>query len=305
MTSFFALKEQFLLEGVMPERALLRLKRAKIPVYNVKKIKKNQILFCVNTKDSEKVFAIYANVWYNNSVYSAYTVKKLGAVGAMKWFDWLKRRVGLLLGGLLCVFVIGGSQTFVFSIECKGAQIYAREVKMTLEEAGITPLSPYKEGKEDWICARLLALDGVEFCSVKKDGYRVVVEMQTSPFPKPNIQTQTMQAKRSGKIIAMTVLRGTPLKKIGDEVRAGETLVENWFETEKGEHVRVEIIARVRMACVWEARVDAQSEEEAFAKAYLLLELSDFEEIKSVEIMQSEDAYLVKIDYETVEKINF
>ena len=37
------MKVRFLIEGIMPERALLRLKRAKIAVYHVKKLQKNQM----------------------------------------------------------------------------------------------------------------------------------------------------------------------------------------------------------------------------------------------------------------------
>ena len=52
-------RDKILIEGLMPERALLRLRRVGIGVYNAKKIEKNQILFSVNKKDTEKVFAIY------------------------------------------------------------------------------------------------------------------------------------------------------------------------------------------------------------------------------------------------------
>ena len=38
------MKVRFVIEGIMPERALLRLKRAGIAVYHVKKRQKNQIL---------------------------------------------------------------------------------------------------------------------------------------------------------------------------------------------------------------------------------------------------------------------
>ena len=58
-------RERMIIEGLMPERALLRLRRAQIPIYNLKKIKKNQILFTVKRKDVEKVFAIYPNLCYN------------------------------------------------------------------------------------------------------------------------------------------------------------------------------------------------------------------------------------------------
>lgn len=305
MILFDGLKEKILLEGLMPERALLRLKRAGIPLYNVKKVQKNQILFQVKRKDSEKVFAIYPNVCYNNSVYTPYAVKKLGAVGALKYVEWAKRRAGLLLGGLLCISTVLFCEPLVFEIELKGTEIYAREAQIALEEVGITPFSPYAEGKEDVVCAKLLGLDGVEYCSVEKVGHRVIVEMRTSPFPKTETNKNAMQAKHGGRIVAMTVLRGTPLKKIGDTIREGETLVGNWFETEDGGQVRVEIIARVRIACAWEADVEAESAEEAFAKAYLLLELSSGDTLKDKEITENNGIYRVKIDYETIETVNF
>ena len=60
-------REKLIVEGVQPEKALLRLQKAGIDVFHAKKIKKNQILFTVSKKDSEKVFAIYPKMWYNIS----------------------------------------------------------------------------------------------------------------------------------------------------------------------------------------------------------------------------------------------
>ena len=305
MNLFGGWKEKFLLEGMMPERALLRLRRAGIFVYNAKKIEKNQILFYVKKKDSEKVFAIYPNLCYNKTVYSAYTVKKLGATGAGKYIEFFKRRVGILLGGLFCMVAALAAEPYVFSVDFAGTSVYAREVLIALEEEGIKPFSRYPIGNEDKVCAKLLALDGVEFCSVQKQGHRVVVKMQTSPFPVRKTDKNAMVACRSGEIVSMTVLRGSPLKRIGDKIQAGETLVEPYFYTEGGGQVRVEIIARVRIACTWEADVEAESEEEAFAKAYLALEITDAERIKKTEIINNGTLHRVKIEYDAVETLNF
>ena len=297
-------KEQFRLTGLMPERALLRLRRAGIAVYQVKKVEKNQILFCVKRKDSEKVFAIYPNVCYNNSVYSPDQVEKLRPIGVLRYLDGAKRRLGLLLGGLLCFTVVTLSEPLVFSVEFTGSDVYAREARIALEEAGIKLCAPYKTGQEDLVCSKILALKGVEFCSLKKIGHRLMVEIRTSPFSNRETDDGLMQAKHSGKIVAMTVLRGVPLKKVGETVTEGETLVGNWFETQEGGHVRVEIIARVRIACVWEGFLQAATAEEAFAQAYLTLALSD-EEIKRTEIAEQDDGYFVRMEYEATETINF
>ena len=114
-----------------------------------------------------------------------------------------------------------------------------------------------------------------------------------------------MVAKHTGKILSITSLRGTPLKKKGDEVRIGETLVGGWFSVGEGEQVRVEPIARASIACVYEAVIEAENEEIAFAGAYLALDLSELDEITKREIWQTDGGYSVRIEYTAIEKINF
>ena len=100
--------QTLLLEGAFPERALIRLKREKIPVFNAKKVKKNQILFSIKRKHTEKVFAIYQNLWYNRDDDRAYTLKKVGGNVSFSVFELVKRRVGLVIGAVLfggiCLF---------------------------------------------------------------------------------------------------------------------------------------------------------------------------------------------------------
>ena len=298
-------KEKLLLEGLMPERALLRLRRAGIPLFQVKKVEKSQILFCVNKKDCEKVFAIYPNVCYNDCVYSAYTVKKVGAVGLQKYIEWAKRRVGMLLGGLLCILLVLFFDPFIFTVEFTASKVYAREAYIALEEAGITPFSFYKEGNEDIVCAKLLQIPNVEFCSLRRFGHRVLVEIRTGRVTKQETDKNAMTAKHTGEIIAMTVLRGTPSKQVGDRIYEGETLVQPYYETEQGGQVRVEIISRVRIMCTYEGSVEAETEQEAFAKAYLQLGLAVNDEIVKTEIRQDGSIYRVRIEYSVMETMNF
>jgi hypothetical protein len=82
-------------------------------------------------------------------------------------------------------------------------------------------------------------------------------------------------------------------------------LVGGWFSSIEGEQVRVEPIARVCIACVYEAQIEAEDEECAFANAYLALDLSDFDEISKREITPKDGGYFVRIEYTAIEKINF
>ena len=301
-------KERVALEGVMPHRALLRLKRAGITVYNVKKPQKNRLIFCVKKKDLEKVFAIYPKVCYNSAVYSPYTVTHLGAVGAGKIWETLTKRVGALVGALLFCGVGLAADTFVFGVEFVGSQAYRRETLAVLADHGLHTFAPYRAGKEDLICSKLLSLRGVEFCSVKKTGFWLRVEMRLGDIVAVTPLQGNMTATRSGKVLSIAVLSGTALKTAGDEVRAGDSLVGAWFTTpdEKGDEIRTptEVVARVRLSCEYRAAVEAESAESAFAKAYLALELSDGDAVTQKRIEERDGLYEVFIAYEAVERWN-
>ena len=298
-------KIRFTIEGIMPERALLRLKRAKIDVYHVKKTQKNRILFRVKKKDSEKVFAIFPKACYNNSVPSVYTAERIGVVGVWRVFERLKKRTGLILGALLFCAITLFADGFIFGVRFVGTDTYAREAVMALEENGIKPFARYVYGKEDLVCAKLLKQKGVAFCSVKKQGLHAVVEVRLSPFLERAPIKGDMLCRRSGTLLSLTTLRGTPLKKCGETIEKGETLVAAYFQTQSGERNRVEVIARASIACVYAERVQATSKEEAFAKAYLKLGLSDVDEITEKSVEQKDGAYLVTIAYTAVQTMNF
>ncbi len=303
--SLFTSYVHFSIEGIMPERALLRLRRGGISLYRVRKTQKNRILLRVNAKDCEKVFAFYPNVCYNNRNQSPYIVKKIGVSGWIKYVELGETRVGLLLGGLLASIVLLFSTTFTFGVEIVGSDIYLREGKIALAEGGIKPFAPYKKGKEDWICAQMLALDGVEYCSIKKKGLYTRLEIRLSPFTENKTDRESMAAKHAGILRSLTVLKGTALKKAGEEIQEGDILVENAFYTQAGEQVCVEPIARAVIDCVFKKQIEADNEEAAFACAYLALNVTEEDGITSKEVVKvAERLFLVEIGYTVIEKIN-
>ncbi len=286
----------------MPERALLRLKRAGISLYKVQKTQKNALIFQVNEKDIQKVFAIYPNVCYNIEKPSPYKIEKLGGVGLAKLLEFCKSRAGLLLGGLAFMAITLAADTLVFGVELAGNTAYEREILAALSENGIKAFARYPKGKEDSVTAKILSLKGVEFCSVKKVGARVRVETRVSPFPERSVQRESMLAAHSGEILSMSVLQGTPLKGVGERVAVGEELIGNWFLVEE-EKRTVAPIARVRIACTYEG-VHQGTEEEAFLQAYLALNLKEGDGITGKSVAPAEEGYLVKIDYTITEWVN-
>ncbi len=288
----------------MPERALLRLKRAGIPLYKVQKPEKTRLLFEVKKKDLEKVFAIYPNVCYNNSTYRAYRVEELGSVGWGKTVDFLKNRAGVVLGIFAFCALTLATDSLVLGVDIVGSTVYTREVLQALDHHGVKKYALYPEGREKEVTAELLQIKGVEFCSVRRRSRRVIVEVRTTPFQTETLVHAPLQAERAGRLVELTVLRGTPLKKAGEEVEAGDALVADWFETGEGEKTTVAPIARARLACTYERAYECETEEEAFANAYLELDLLDGDEITEKSVTQTEKGFHVKINYLIVRKIN-
>ena len=299
------LYERIQIDGIMPERALLRLKRAGVELYDIQKLQPKRLCLQVKRKDLPRIFSVYPNADYGEETNALYRVTKLGGVGLAKWVDFCKNRVGFLLGALAFCILTLAADSFVFGVEFVGTDVYARETAQALEENGVKLFAPYKRGREDLITAKLLSLDFVEFCSVKKVGGRIRVETRLSPFTESILFKGEMKAKHEGEIVALTVLRGSALKKVGDAVGVGETLVGNWLSTEEGGQVRVEAIARVQIACVYEGEhMDAQTEEEAFAAAYLSLALGEKDEIMESVTTKTETGFHVKISYVVTESMN-
>ena len=193
---------------------------------------------------------------------------------------------------------------FVFSVELTASTIYEREAKIALESVGIKPFSLFRANQTDLACAQILALDSVEFCSVKKNGFFVEVEIHCSPFESLRLQTGALITPRSGKLLELTVLKGTPKKEIGEEVRAGEMLVADVLSNEEGGQVRVEAVARAQIGCVYEANFDVETAEEAFALAYLELRLSDKDTVVNRVVEQRDNLFHVKVEYIILLAIN-
>lgn len=291
------------IEGLMPERALLKLKRNGIPLYDIQKTAKDRLECSVKSEHLDKLFALYPRPEHRNG-YAAFTATDLGVLGWGKRLQRIRARVGLVLGALLFCMGTLWAQTLTFDVEFVGSSVYAREALQALDEYGLRRFNTYKTGNEDLVCARLLTIPDVEFCSVQKVGTRVRVEMRLYALPPQKMTQGDMRALHTGTVLSMTALRGTPAKKVGDKIARGETLVHGWYFVEGRGQVSVEVIARASIACVYETEIQAQSEEEAFAQAYLDIALQDGETLTKKELKKTENGFFVRMEYTAIESVN-
>ncbi len=265
--------EKWLVEGLMPERAIDRLQKGGICVFSVKKIEKKQILFCINKKDLEKAFAIYPNMCYNNNRGSVYSFTRVGALDTRARKIVRQRLLAVCLG-ICCFFLLlGGFAPFVFRIETVGATVYKRETLEILKENGIFLYSRYPENKENAVCSKILELDGVEFCSLQKRGNTVFVEIRTNVFSSARRSEGDLISPCDGVVENAVTLGGTLLKKSGEKVLAGEKLVGEYFINGEGESASVTktpVVAKVKLVC--EKTFEKENIQDGVAEARLYVE---------------------------------
>ena len=286
------MKETWIVEGLMPERAIDRLQRAGIYVFSVKKIEKKQILFCINKKDNEKAFAIYPNMCYNSKRESVYSFARVGALGARERKIAHQRLLGIGLGICMFFMLFFSASSYIFRVDVVGTDIYRRETLEILQANGVRLYAPYESGKEDVICARILALDGVEFCSVQKRGNTLRVEIRLNAFSSDYRESGDLISPRNGVIENVVTLGGTVLKKVGEQVSAGEIIVAGYFISGDGEtleHTPTAVVAKTRLIC--EERIGGESLEDATAQARLFVEDVGG---KVLEIIPEEGAVVVR-----------
>ena len=290
------MKEKILLEGVMPERAFNRLARSGVAVERVKRLSKDQTVFLVDGKDSEKVFSIYPK---SSSVLSAYTVKSLGKVGLTATLKRLKQRVGMLLGALLFLALTLYADTFILKVEIRTDTPLQTEILRVLRENGVQEFASYPAKNTDMISAQILALDGVSFCSLKKVGSVCIVEVRASSFTSVEKRANRLIADRKGVLTSLTVLRGEKLVPEGKEVDVGEVIA-------KADGEENFVVARACLSCVYESGLEETDEARAFAESYLAVGGEDERvRITKTEIKTEEGKTFVRLEYEYVFSVNY
>lgn len=267
---------QMRIEGLNAHQVVDKLARGNITVFSAIP-QKNAITLEVARKDCKKVFAILRG--------SCYNVKKVSPRKLSLVAERVKRNAGLLIGLALAVVCVCCFQTRVLAVRVIGSgSYYEREVRAILEEGGMTRLSALPKDTAA-LTAQILSLPRVSFCNIAIRGGVVTVEVQVSDEWLP-LQSDPLRAPVSGVVESLVVVRGTPLVTIGDEVTAGQTLIDCRAQYGEKESTVI-VVAYVRIA--YDVSVTYRgSEAQAIAQAFL-----DYGELSRQTVTQVQDGWLV------------
>ncbi len=234
--------ESYEITSLTVNKALNKLAKGGVEAFNVKKINKNTIRLSVRAKDSQKFFAIFNG--------SCYTISRQKDKGLKKLVNFAVYRVGACIGVAVFLLTVFFSQIFVFKVEVKGSgSYYADEIKSLLKVEGVSFFSVYDKEKTERARIKVLNLPEVSFCSIQKNGNIIAVCVEVS-FETPEIPpVKSLVSTKSGKLVQLVTIRGTPQFKEGDEILKGDTLVEGYELLEGGQKFEVSAIAKAIIEC--------------------------------------------------------
>ena len=281
------------IEGLYPEGVISKLKREEIPLFHVQKRDKKTLELCVERKYRKKVFTILEH--------SCYNIVKAEPFGLSRAVEWGKNRIGFFIGAILFALLCALSNLFILRIEVVGTgDYYRREVLSVLGENGVGIGRRYSDKNAAEITAQILAFENVSFCSLKKSGSVLRVEVQTSAST-PTPQRGALVSPASGTVYSLTVIRGTAQVAEGDTVEKGQLLVGVNGETQEAQET---VMASVQILCTFTAQISEENKEEALASCLLEIEALSSAQVQSARLTPEGDGYLLEITYLVTQSLN-
>ena len=157
-------------------------------------------------------------------------VRQIGEEGAVSFLTKFRTRYGLLAGLALSLLAVMVLSRFVLVIDITGNTTVPDGVILSeLREAGVS-LGSYGPAVDERAVANrtLLGLEELSFVSVNLRGVRaevVVRERDPAPEVEPTGVATDLIAQKSGQILAINALAGSPQVEVGNLVEEGQVLI--------------------------------------------------------------------------------
>ena len=222
------------LKGVNLNRIYKECKKNNLELFNIDRKDYKNIEFDIKTNNI-KTLKIIANS-------QKYEYKEANNSSIFKLLNFLKFRFGILIGTLFFVIVNIFSSFFVWDIKIYGnSKVTNAEILQVLKNQNISVGGVYKSSNLENIETTLTnSIESISLCSVIKKGTSIIVnikeKLEIGDITSINADNDIVAIKNM-TIIDLNVVSGTALKKVGDSVKAGETIVASYIINNKGEKV--------------------------------------------------------------------
>ena len=231
------------LKGVNLNRIYKECKKNNIELFNIDRKDYKNIEFDIKTNNTKTLKIIAKS--------QKFEYKEANNSSIFKLLNFLKFRFGILIGALFFVIVNIFSSFFVWDIKIYGnSKVTNAEILQVLKKQHICVGGVYKSSNLENIETTLTnSIESISLCSVIKKGTSIIVnikeKLEIGDITSINADNDIV-ATTNLTIIDLDVFSGTALKKIGDSVKAGETIVASYIINNKGEKVVCKANAKIK-----------------------------------------------------------
>lgn len=143
--------------------------------------------------------------------------------------------IGFIIG--IAIVSIIGQYLLKIDIKCDNAT-YLGQIEQLVSESGVKLWKPTRDINCDQVERILVeSIDEVVMATVYKDGISVVVDVvTTSQAELPPIKQDKLISEYDGIITRIIVTSGTASVKVNDRVMKGDTLIDGYINTNKGDY---------------------------------------------------------------------
>lgn len=211
------------IQSHIPEKFINLLWKNEVQIKNISKKSITTMTMDINLKDYNKIKEI--------SKRTKTKIKIINRKGFTFFFFKIRRRVALVFGSLLFVFILYYLSTFIWRIDIQTENnLSPYEIRQQLMSYGIVSgISKNKINVYELQDKMLKSNnDSIMYFRARIEGSRLIVNA-IEKTPPPNMVAETdpcnLVAKKDAEIVRVFTTAGTPIVKKGDMVKAGQIIV--------------------------------------------------------------------------------
>ena len=224
-----AFRVRLTVEGLNQLRLIKTLTDAGVRVYDVQKLKIDCLKMTIKSKDKAKTFAILQKLCYNYCIEWDFSIKSQ--------FINLAKRSGAVLGFALGIGLCLVASLAVTRVKASGLDSLTNQVVSSLVADEFDVPAFKSQINKQAIKSAVLSMQEVADCNVSIKGNCIFIEVMPADKRAESHPDPVSIISSDDAIITRTVIReGRSLVKIGDVVKAGETLVDGKIYDSTGQN---------------------------------------------------------------------
>ena len=280
--------QKFLVTGKNLSLLLQKLNLKKIPFYDLEELD-NKIYITIQKKDITRFIDLIGKTWYYKSI------KKVG-LGSI--YQKISINLGLIIGAIIFLLSTFCLDNLLLSVKIEADTSLHASITEVLKDNKVKKYSWFSSYNLHSLQEQLYAENPlICYSSVYKNGNTLVIKAQKATLFSGGVDKSITELKStcSGEILSLKVLRGYPLKKVGDKVEKGEIIVSGQ-KVEEDKEYKTFVVATATILCTYTYE---STEKESFALAKAKIDCNQ-EEYIFQEVKKQDDIVRVTLKYLTV-----